>query len=555
MRHSLSFRTACLSLLFYAVAPSAFALQIAGDLLVDLTNTGLVVGPLGTWTNNATVLGNLGSYTAPGTAPTVGTVDGVTAVTFAGTSTHMVSANTAPATIAGNDSWSVEAWAFNPAVAVEEVLIGWSRRNPPGGVGHTAHFGYGTSSGAGATVHWGNDMAYGTGLAALPGGGNVPALGKWHHLAFTFDGATEKTYIDGVLNGTRSTTLAINSGEPSLLGASYVTNVGTLDGFNPLTGSMARVRVHTGTLSASDVQTNYSLEKSAFTMYEPRNTLQIAGQLVVDLDASASRLPGSIGSTVTQWNNHGTAGHFNNVGTPTIQMDAGVRAVRFDGGERLQSTTLSPWQITGSSDWSVEVWAYNPTINSGEEPMVAWANRPWDSAQLNYGGSGNVDSIFVHFRGGGASDITHSGLNATAGGWHHIVLTYSGDADNPLEAPAAGPANPAGSGTERLYIDGVLVDQYLNRNLSIAANEGIWLAQIFEGSGPSGVGSFSGSLAQVRIHTGELSSSQVVSNFDLDALAFGLEQINAVPEPSSLALALLGLIAVWLPAWRKGRRR
>src|SRR5690606_35868795 len=45
---------------------------------------------------------------------------------------------------------------------------------------------------------------------------------NWHHVAATYDGTTLRVYIDGVLSGTQSKTLAVNTSSNELyIGAGY----------------------------------------------------------------------------------------------------------------------------------------------------------------------------------------------------------------------------------------------------------------------------------------------------------------------------------------------
>lgn len=61
--------------------------------------------------------------------------------------------------------------------------------------------------------------------------------GNWHHLAFTFDGTTQRNYMDGSLLGTKAVTGNLNSGaQPLVVGATAVP-----DGF--ILGSFDEVRV------------------------------------------------------------------------------------------------------------------------------------------------------------------------------------------------------------------------------------------------------------------------------------------------------------------------
>jgi hypothetical protein len=131
--------------------------------LLDLEAAWLTTGTLSSWGNDGTLGGSFNL--ALGSAPTVGTVSGVQAVTFSGS--NGLQADVAPpASLKGNGKFTVAYWAFNPAIANEEWLLQWAPRNK--GNGTYAAFGYGTNATFGVSAHWGDtgDMVFGNALAA-----------------------------------------------------------------------------------------------------------------------------------------------------------------------------------------------------------------------------------------------------------------------------------------------------------------------------------------------------------------------------------------------------
>lgn len=96
--------------------------------------------------------------------------------------------------LVGNQVYSISAWVWNPAIAAEEAIVAWGRRNGPDG--SNVGFHQGTNTNFGAVGHWGSpDIGYGN------GGADINATtGRWTNLAHTWDGTTTRVYIDGVLN-------------------------------------------------------------------------------------------------------------------------------------------------------------------------------------------------------------------------------------------------------------------------------------------------------------------------------------------------------------------
>ena len=92
----------------------------------------------------------------------------------------------------------------------EEAMVAWGKRGGPDGANMS--FNYGSDDRWGAVGHWGSaDLGWGpndpngTGATA-PG---TPSVGQWHHLAYTFDGATQRVYKDGALVNQEAVSLNI----------------------------------------------------------------------------------------------------------------------------------------------------------------------------------------------------------------------------------------------------------------------------------------------------------------------------------------------------------
>ena len=82
--------------------------------------------------------------------------------------------------------------------------------------------------------------------ASYPTDGNT-----WVHLAATYDGATIKIYVNGVLDNSKATTFTIGTNNVDLgLGA----DVGSGSGTNTLKGQMDEVRIYNRALSDQDIQ-------------------------------------------------------------------------------------------------------------------------------------------------------------------------------------------------------------------------------------------------------------------------------------------------------------
>ena len=227
---------------------------------------------------------------------------------------------------------------------------------------------------------------------------------------------------------------------------------------------------------------------------------QIAGNLVVNLDAR------NVGGTPGTWVNQAPGlGDFTAAGNPSVQTIAGQSAMVFDGIDDAFIGPVAPSTLTGASSRSIEMWAYNPTIDSNEETMIAWGKRGTGAADcaFNYGSN----SSYGAFTGYGA-DMGWGGTPSPSQ-WHHLVLTYDG-------TTLAVYDNTVLSNSKALTL-ATATGQHIN----LAAQNSSAGAPIFlnEFDGTQMAGSLA--IAVVRIHTGVLTVNQINANFDKDSGRFG----------------------------------
>ena len=226
---------AALSLLLAAsLAPSALAY---GPPEISLDAGALPAGVLTSWTNTGT---QGGSFSNDGTTVNVAVTGGKNSVTFSGAN-WMKASFTAPATITGSHAYTVIAQLYNPAIATEEAYLTWAQR---GASPRCAQFNYGSSADFGAVTHW-----------AAPDMGfvGVPSASVWHYIAVTYDGTTEKIFVDGVLNNSEAKTLNLWPGQPVFIGTSYGNADGSGKGL-AFSGSLASLQVYSEALAAADIK-------------------------------------------------------------------------------------------------------------------------------------------------------------------------------------------------------------------------------------------------------------------------------------------------------------
>ena len=251
----------------WTMGAGAQTIRTAGELFVHLDAaqvTGVAEGaPVPVWPN----LGSLDDF-VPAVAGQGATyaadIGGAAALQFNGAPgcamaqaghTGNATKGGVPLSILGTNAWSAEVWVFNPVGSGIETLLTWTSRRD-GGDRRMMEMRYGSDLNN-AVEHWMRNMGWNIGL---------PAYGQWHHVACTRDEAcVNRLYLDGRLVNT------LDMGGVNML--NLATNnalfaVGAVDTWNgwdyPLSGAIAVVRVHDGTLSAEDVQHNFTAEGGRF---------------------------------------------------------------------------------------------------------------------------------------------------------------------------------------------------------------------------------------------------------------------------------------------------
>jgi hypothetical protein len=295
---------------------SAASVPAAGRVgkLVDLGSSSLTTGPLSVWPNSGT-LG--GGFTADA-PPTVESVAGVKGVTFDGTS--VMDGPIIPLFVTGDAPRTIDAWIFNPEAADEETIFSIGRRGGPDG--SNASFNHGLNGTFGAVGKWG---AYDVGW------NNQVKVGRWTHVAYTYDPATTTVvvYSDGdpantvLMPGPLSTHSNDNlpdGGRPLVFRVAGQTDAagGATAGLRG-TMSIARVRVYDAALSAADIKALYTTESATYA--PPTLPPEITSAVY---DAAADRL-------TLKWEVP-TAGTYNLLGSGDLKAWSPV-ATGLSGGE------------------------------------------------------------------------------------------------------------------------------------------------------------------------------------------------------------------------------
>ncbi|MDB6123211.1 MAG: Immunoglobulin I-set domain protein [Pedosphaera sp.] len=528
-------------------------IQTAGTLFVNIDATTVAAGALADITNS----GSLGGFfeTRPG-GISIGTTNGVNGIQFVGTN-YMVLLNGVggalippPSGLVGaNATASIEVWVYNPSVADDECMVAWGRR---GTTGQNMAFEYGYNAGLGAVTHTGaaNDIGW-------DNFGGTPLNNRWHHLVYTYDGTTESVYVDGSLVNSKAASFTIATNAGISLAAQWTnnaSNTGTVISNAPAfaTLGLARVRIHDGALTASQVLANFNTEKATFIALPPVPQFLTAGPVhrysfnePVTNDATGLLIHDSIGTA------HGVVQGL--PGSNTVGQFYGGRLLLPGGPQNttaygdLPNGLLSANSTNngGSGEVSIEVWYKNTGGQS-----LSWA-RVFDFGSV---GTNGVPGMELTGPGGfpaagstGPDTLYYSaqmtsGINQRRLGWQNKDPLPAGSTTN--SAATQGDVFTMGTfQTDRhivvtwqestgqiiAYENGTQVAAIVATNAISAINDvNLWLGRSQGGFSDTGL---AGEYDEVRFYTNILSAGQALGDFQV-----GPDTINTSEQAASIVV-------------------
>lgn len=304
-------------------------------------------------------------------------------------------------------------------------------------------------------------------------------LNTWNHVVGTYDGTSQKIYVDGVLRSTVSLTGTINTSSNDALVGCY--NYGDYC----LTGNVGVVRVYNKTLSAAEIFQNYESQKSRFV-----NTIVQQG-LVLNLDAGNPYSYAGAGTTWYDVSGIGNNGTLTNGPTYSRTNDG---YIVFDGTDDYVSIPSNN-NFNNGNNITVEAWVLCTNWSSYTHPMIVakginveWIL--WKSNDVGYVGK-------LGWRGAGTAYTTTSLPNNT---WVQCVGSI-------------------GSAGQKVYLNGVLESTVGNTTFT-SGNVNVTIAAGLVTGSPANL--LGANVAITRIYNTQLTDAQVLQNYNATKGRFGL---------------------------------
>lgn len=149
--------------------------------------------------------------------------------------------------ISGNNPWTISIWANVSSSENSSGRQGWLIWQGTSNQTTNQLISMGVTSGAIEIAHWGNDTTFTN--AAVD-------FNQWEQYVCTYDGTTEKVYVNGIQKASKTTSLSITAG------TWYISSRAGVAEF--LNNSVSSFQVYNRSISDSEIQQNFNATRGRF---------------------------------------------------------------------------------------------------------------------------------------------------------------------------------------------------------------------------------------------------------------------------------------------------
>jgi hypothetical protein len=358
-----------------------------------------------------------------------------------------------------------EVWFNYPSVPTTAIFIGLQ-------YGASSNNSYALWKESATTINGGVNTS---GSFSFIGMGTTNLVGnRWYHFVHTYDGSTQKLYLNGSLmtTGSQSGTIQYDVNNTRvLIGADDNSGYNSGTGYFH-SGKLSQVRIYNRGLSASEVLRNYNAQRKRY--FQEENI--VTNGLVLHLDANNAN---SYAGTGTSW--YDLTGNGNDLKLTNGPVFTGTNGgiFTFDGTNDNANRAY-----TWPSDFTFDLFC-KPISSVGGYDRIIGTGDVFEFA------IGNDSSVKYYYPGAWAG----TGVTITFGSYVQLCGVKSGS-------------------NFYLYKNGVLVS---SGSISLASVTSLYLS-----SRANGTELVSSSISAFKIYNRALTSSEVTQNYNATKGRFGL---------------------------------
>ena len=311
---------------------------------------------------------------------------------------------------------------------------------------------------------------------------------KWYHVVATYDGTTEKIFINGELDASQAASgdVADSTGVVRVGGD----DIGT-DGYFP--GSLDELRFYNRTLSQAEINTLYRGDSKLNTsISQPQGTGRLDSGL-----AGYWKLDDGSGTSAVDSSTNGNTGTL--TGGPTWTTGQVGSAVDFDGtDDYVTAADADTLDIADSVNFTFSGW-FNRDIFTTDDTILAKSNGQ-TAADTGYNVyiDDTTDKLTFVANDGTDQYKLESVSTFTATGWHHYSVVW----------------DESGATQTKLYINGV--SEAATATGTFANVNTLVNAVAFRLGAESDAGNpFDGKLDEIRLYNRALSVDEVAQLYHL----------------------------------------
>ena len=212
----------------------------------------------------------------------------------------------------------------------------------------------------------------------------------WMHVAATYDGATIKLYVNGVLDASMNTAVTIATNTiPLSLGSDDQNSA-------PFQGGLDDVRIYGRALSAAEIQSlNSGINQAPVVNAGGNQTADVATAILLNGTVSDDGLPNPPGSVTINWSKISGPGSvvFANAASPQTTATfstAGTYVVRLTANDGALASSSDATITVGSQGLNIQsLQSVNVSADTGEKPQSkVWQyNQAWWCVMPNNNGT------------------------------------------------------------------------------------------------------------------------------------------------------------------------